>query len=439
MISLNSKVYRSSHVFFIIFLLAVSTMVSGVFAQSPQDDFLHGIREYFAGNFSSCINILQKVIDCPASSTEQKLEAYAYMGASYYLLGDTSKTESIFEKCISSDSSYVIGMDFPLEIRKLYISLKEKSYCNLYITSVPCDAKIYLSQSLLGTTPLSVKMIKGSYLFEAIPDEKNYFRESFKLDLSNDSLSYSVQLQQKAFKLIVKSNSRVDSIYFDDSFFGITSQTVEIYSYDRGSHTLTIKGAPEKRKEVQTAIRNEKRHVNVPFRGTYFTVGGLYDIPANIESKDLYSAFVGGAIGLGGYLEVLGIDGSFFYVQPNRNQSLHLIDTLGTIEKGDRVWRWGVDISLSLLIPFGYLSRGKYPVFPFGGIGYQYASSNVNFPGEAWTPYQQWDKSSNQNTQNWFYEAGLMFGLIYFRWRKTFEAQFGDWEGYSAGIAIGLK
>jgi hypothetical protein len=325
--------------------------------------------------------------------------------------------------------------------------LEDKLFCQVYITSVPLGAKIYLSDSLLGITPLNTRLFRGSYSFEAVPDEANYSRGTIQLDLNSDSVSYDIKFQPKAFNVRVKSNTEGDSIYFDDSYIGVTPEAgIEIYK--RGDHTLVIKRTEKKKAKEQKKEKEQEGYVypnkKVPFQGSHLFINAKHDVPANKHFQDLYPSYVGGEIGLATYSDIIMAAGSIFYAEPaTSNSHPHFIDAAGNTQEVQKVWRFGVDFAFSFIIPFGHLNRDKYPVFPFGGIGYQVASLNVDVARDSWVGYEERTESDFKfirvNSQNWYYQAGLVFGVLNFGWKKTFDAKYTDWEGYFGGFIIRLK
>lgn len=322
--------------------------------------------------------------------------------------------------------------------RAIQHDLETNIFCQLDLTSVPSGAKINLSGSRLGSTPLAVRILKGSYQFEAIPDEDNYHPETVQLDLSQDSLAREITFRPKAFTLTMEFSTKGDSVFFDDSYVGMTPE-VNITAYKRGQHTLSVKKTEKKEKKKEETTWRRK----VPFQATYLFINAKYDEPGNDHFRDMYSSFAGGEIGVGRYSDYVKADASLFFLLPTSNPRPHFADASGSTQEMKRVWRFGMDLAFSLILPLGYLKQYSYPVFPQIGMGYQVASLNVDVAGDDWVGYETRAEDDFQfiqvDSENWYYQAGLFFGPLNLGWKRTFDAKYTDFECFFAGAVIKLK
>lgn len=301
--------------------------------------------------------------------------------------------------------------------------LKTRLFSSVSINSVPEGAKVYISDSLLGMTPLNVKLVKRTYTVNAIPDEENYYPETIQLDLNTETSDYTIKFKPKAFKLTINSTSKDDTIFFDDTLLGFAPQVIETYA--RGNHSLTIKGEQPP-----------------PFKGAYFSLNGVYYQPDDKLYKNLYSSFIGGSIGIGAYYEIVNLDISFFGAQPQKKQQVHIIDTTGVTLEGDQIWMWGGNVFVSILIPLGYLDKGdhkskkKFPIFPYGGVGYEGSYLNFALPENNLEILSERIKSHYVWTNAWYFKAGMIIGILNLGWKQTFKSDFVDWRSFYAGLAI---
>ena len=305
--------------------------------------------------------------------------------------------------------------------------LKTKLFSSVSINSVPSGAKIFLSDSLLGMTPLDVKLVKRTYSFNASPDEENYYPETIKLDLNTDISNYTIKFKPKAFRLTINSTGEKDTIYFDNKLIGLAPQVIETYA--RENHTLTFKG---------------ENPSPPPFKGAYFSLNGIYYQPDDKLYKNLYTSFIGGSIGIGAYYEIVNLDISFFGAQPQKKQQVHIIDTTGVTLEGDQIWMWGGNVFVSILIPLGYLDKGdhkskkKFPIFPYGGVGYEGSYLNFALPENNLEILSERLKSHYEWTNAWYFKAGMVIGILNLGWKQTFRSDFVDWRSFYAGLAFKL-
>jgi hypothetical protein len=190
MSSLDLRSHFSGKSFPVICFVVICIATSTVLAQAPEGILFEGVKEYLAGNFRSCIDILHGVIDSPAMSPDQKIEAYAYIGASYYKLLDTLWAERTFEICIRLDTSYTLGMDFSLDIHRFYDNLKRKLLVSLTITTEPPGATLFIDGDSVGSTPFMKDPVFGGDLYDVLLTLEGYkeIRTQIKIEKGKHNL-----------------------------------------------------------------------------------------------------------------------------------------------------------------------------------------------------------------------------------------------------------
>jgi hypothetical protein len=205
----------SLSVFCIFVTIWLSTSV--VLAQSPADYLTEGVQEYFKKHFDSCIDVLQKVIDSPSSSREQKVEALAFTGASYSQKDDTLRAESTFVKCMRLDPSYDLGMDFTLDIRVFYRRLKQEILVSLTITSEPSGATVFLNGNSVGTTHFTKDTVFAGDLYDVLLTLDCYkeIRTQIKIERGKQNL-FHFEMERLFCPLYITCEPKDADKYFYD-------------------------------------------------------------------------------------------------------------------------------------------------------------------------------------------------------------------------------
>jgi tetratricopeptide (TPR) repeat protein len=128
-------------------------MAQTALAQSADEALYEAAVSYSSGDLHACIDFARRVIDSATSNADQKKEAYAFAGASYYRLADSVQAENLFSKCIRLDPSHIPGLNFTDEIRLFYREVKRAIMVSFKITSDPPGATVFVDGDSVGHTP----------------------------------------------------------------------------------------------------------------------------------------------------------------------------------------------------------------------------------------------------------------------------------------------
>ncbi len=156
-------------------LLWEPAVATGAGGEGPS--LFRGVQLYYSRDFAACIEELSKVAQFQNTSSQDRTEAYVFMAASYYRLGKSSETMRLFDKCVRGDPSYTIGLDFPPDIRSVYLDLKRRLVVSATITSEPSGVSLYLDGNLVGVTPHTEDTLLAGSILEVRLTGNNCYHE----------------------------------------------------------------------------------------------------------------------------------------------------------------------------------------------------------------------------------------------------------------------
>tara|TARA_B100000965_G_scaffold406712_1_gene447470 strand:+ start:1318 stop:3465 length:2148 start_codon:yes stop_codon:yes gene_type:complete len=116
-----------------------------------------------------------------------------------------------------------------------------KKMGDLYISSNPSGANIFLDGVNKGTTPLSLKYLEiGDYLLEVKYDNYEEYLETVAVEYNYDK-KIKVDLDPLPAKVRFFSTPSDAMVYLDGSYIGNTTSSGLLYKVSPGEHTVTMK------------------------------------------------------------------------------------------------------------------------------------------------------------------------------------------------------
>ena len=119
----------------------------------------------------------------------------------------------------------------------LFVTLISEPHGNLYISSEPKNANIFIDGQYLGKTPSTITLRKSSYL--ASIEKEGYEDKKINIDIINNKRKELIfKLEPSLGTLFVGSDNLGASIYIDGKYKGITPKVITGLNY--GVHSLKL-------------------------------------------------------------------------------------------------------------------------------------------------------------------------------------------------------
>lgn len=167
----NGNLYRviSIALSFSLILTAVPVLHA---QEKPEDHLKAGIKYYDHGRTDEAIAELATAINLGLRDSWDRIDAHKYLGLAYVRKGSISQARASFGRLLELNPKYRLSPQVPAAAYELFEEVwREAMEFVVAIITVPKEAKVYINGRLVGITPLTRSLRRGSYEVRISKDE----------------------------------------------------------------------------------------------------------------------------------------------------------------------------------------------------------------------------------------------------------------------------